>query len=277
MVLASPQMVRVFRPSRRRSNLLILFTLALIYFFILYEFLLPHRLTLEEGSLRTWFLNDSDDIYSSATVPHRNSSRILLVSSLFILSKSKHSKEEYHDWLQRFLRPVTTEVYFYASPDLASTVQAARGEGLPITIDTNYNTPFDVPPLKGLEGWYEKMHSMDREKSYHSPELYSVWNAKPFFVDNAIRVMASKGKTYDYVFWSDGGSFREINVYKNWPDPSRVDEVWHEGSRLSGTKAQDLLFYAIQYPPYSARDWKEDMGPIDTDFSEGKQWDLLSS
>ena len=115
------------------------------------------------------------------------------------------------------------------------------------------------------------MHSMDREKSYHSPELYSVWNAKPFFVDNAIRVMASKGKTYDYVFWSDGGSFREINVYKNWPDRNRLDKVWHEGSRLSGTKEQDLLFFGMQYPPYSARDWREDMGPIDTDFSQGKQ------
>ena len=263
-------MAMVFRPSRRRNNLLILFILVLIYFFILYEFLLPRQITLEEGSLRSWFLHDSDD--TSATVlHHRNSSRVLLVSSLFMLSKSKHSKEEYSDWLKRFLQPITTEIYFYTSPDLASIVQAARGEGLPITIDANYNTSFDVPPLKGREGWYNKMHGMDREKSYHSPELYSVWNAKPFFVDNAIRVMESKGKTYDYVFWSDGGSFREMNVYRNWPDPNRLDEVWHEGSRLSGTKTQDLLFFGIQHPPYIARDWKEDMGPIDTDFSQGKQ------
>jgi hypothetical protein len=268
-------MALVFKLPRRRNNLLILFTLVLIYFFILYEVILPYRLTLEEDSLPTWLLHDShyaDD--TSVTIPHRNSSssRILLVSSLFILSVSKHSKEEYRDWLQRFLQPITTEVYFYTSPDLAPTVQAVRGEGLPITIDANYSSPFDVPPLKGLEEWYNEMHSIDRENAYHSPELYSVWNAKPFFVDNAIRVMASKGKTYDYVFWNDGGSFREINVYKNWPDPSRLNEVWQEGSRLSGTKAQDLLFFGMQYPPYSARDWKEDMGPIDTDFSQGKQF-----
>jgi hypothetical protein len=277
MAFASPAMARVFRLSRRRNNLLILFTLILIYSFILYQFILPHRLTLEEG-LQSWFLHDSEDSYFSAPVPyHHNSSRILLVSSLFILSKSKHSKEEYHDWLQRFLRPVTTEVYFYTSPDLASTVQAVRGEGLPITVDANYTTPFDIPPLKGQEEWYNKMHSLDRENSYHSPELYSVWSAKPFFVDNAIRVMASRGKTYDYVFWSDGGSFREINVYRDWPDPSRVDQVWQEGSRLSGTKPEDLLFFAIQYPPYNARDWKEDMGPIDTDFSQGKAFLLTRS
>ena len=46
--------------------------------------------------------------------------------------------------------------------------------------------------------------------------------------------------------------------------------VWHEGSRLSGTKMQDP-FFGIKYPPYRARDWKEDMGPIDIDFSQGNQ------
>jgi hypothetical protein len=119
---------------------------------------------------------------------------------------------------------------------------------------------------------------MDREKSYHSPELYSIWNAKPFFVDNAIRVMASKGKTYDYVFWCDGGSFRYTHVYNSWPDPSRIDEIWQEGSRLSGMKAEDLLFFPIQNPPYSARRWKEDKGPIDVDFSQGEHmWSRFSS
>ena len=257
-------MVFALSPKARVFGL-ILFTLFLIGFFILYEFLLPHHLTLEKA----WVLQDSED--PSVTVP-RNSSRILLVSSLFLISKSKHSKEDYHYWLQQFLRPVTTEVYFYTSPDLVPTVQAVRGEGLPITIDANYNTPFDIPPLKGLEGQYNKMHNLDREKSRHSPELYSVWNAKPFFVDNAIRVMESKGKTYDYVFWSDGGSFRDTHVYKNWPDPNRVDEIWQEGSRLSGTKEEDLLFFPMQYPPYNLRNWKEDMGPIDVhnDFSEGE-------
>ena len=269
-LLASPPMAFLFRLFRRRNILLILFTLFLIYLSICYDSLLSsRRLTLEEKGI---LLDSDDDKYSSATVSHHNSSRILLVSSLFLFSKSKHSKEDYHYWLHQFLQSVTTEVYFYTPPDLVPTVQEARGEGLPITIDTHYNTPFDVPPLEGLEGWYNEMHSMDRENSYHSPDLYSVWNAKPFFVDNAIRVMARKGKTYDYVFWSDGGSFRGTNVYKKWPDPNRVDEVWNEGSKLSGTKVEDLLFFGIQHPPYSARHWKEDMGPIDTDFSQGKQW-----
>lgn len=259
------------KQSRRRNGLLVLFALILINLFIFHERLIPHGLvSLEEGSVSSFFHYGSDDIYSSNTVPNRNSTRILIVSSLFHISKSKHSKETYHRWLQLFLGPITTEIYFYTSTDLEPMVQSARGEGLPITIDTTYNRTFDVPPLQGFEGWYNEMHSMDRENSYHSPELYSIWNAKPFLVDNAIQVMASKGKVYDYVFWNDAGSFREINTYKNWPDPSRIEEIWEEGSKLSGTKAEDLLFFPMQHPPYKAKDWNEDMGPIDTDFSEGE-------
>ena len=261
---------------RRRNILFILFTLILVNLFLFYVYIIPHPLTPEEVSLLKVFLDETTS--STQTVPYNNSSssRILIVSSLFIFSKSKHSNEEYDYWLRQFLGPVTTEVYFYTSPDLAPRVQAVRGNGLPITIDTKYNTPFDVPPLQGLEGYYSKMHALDRENLLHSPELYAVWNAKPFFVDNAIRIMASKGKTYDYVFWNDGGSFRRDHVYKSWPDPARLHEVWEEGSRLSGTEAEDLLFYPIQYPPYGARDWKEDMGPIDTEFSEGEQRYFLS-
>lgn len=266
-------MSRILKLTPRRRNVLVI--LFLINVFILYEYIVPHRLTLEEDSLITSFLDESSGGSSSPTT-QVYSSRILIVSSLFILSKSKHSTEDYHNWLERFLGPITTEVYFYTSPNLAPTVKAVRGDGLPLTIDTNYTTPFDIPPLKGLEDVYQKMHGLDRENSYHSPELYSVWNAKPFFVDNAVRVLASQGKTYDYVFWNDGGSFRETNVYKNWPDPRRLHQVWEEGSKLSGTKAEDLLFFPMQYPPYGAKNWKEDMGPIDTDFSEGKHGFLSS-
>ena len=259
--------VQIFKPSHRRTGLSILFSLVLINLFIFY----PHRPTLKEGSesLRNIFFHGSGDAgHSSAT--HLKSDRILLVSSLFHIPKAKHSNEDYNKWLKRFLGPVTTEVYFYTSLDLVPTVQSARGEGLPIIFDTTYNTTFDVPPLKNQKDWYNEMHALDRENSFHTPELYSIWNAKPFFVDNAIRVMASRGKTYDYVFWNDCGSFREDNIYKDWPDLSRVNEIWQEGSKLSGTKAEDLLFFPIQGPPYKAKDWNEDMGPIDEDVSEGK-------
>ena len=277
--------ISILKPSRRRIGLLlVVFALILIInLSVFHEYLLPRRLVetqKEEGFFSSLFHHDSEDTQSSKlvsnTVPNRNSTRVLLVSSLFLISKSKHSKETYYHWLPAFLGEITTEVYFYTSTDLVPIVQSARGE-LPITIDTTYNTSFDIPPLKGFQVWYNEMHSLDRERELHSPELYSIWNSKPFLVDNAIRVQASKGKTYDYVFWNDAGSFREISTYKNWPDPSRLEEIWQEGSRLTGTKTEDLLFFPTVHPPYHAKNWNEEKGPIDSDFSEGEYAVSLSS
>jgi hypothetical protein len=78
-------------------------------------------------------------------------------------------------------------------------------------------------------------------------------------------------------FWNDCGSFREDSVYKDWPDINCLDEIWQQGSKLTGKKEEDLLFFPIQHPPYSAKDWNKDMGPIDTDFSEGKTFLLFPS
>ena len=270
----------ILKPSRRRNGLLVLFTLILINLSIFHKYVLPHSFVIQgEGFFSGLFyhgLRDTNSSFNTVLPTNHNSTRILLVSSLFHISKSKHSMDAYHRWLRRFLGGITTEVYFYTSTDLAPIAQSTRGD-LPITIDTTYNTTFDVPPLKGFEGWYNEMHNLDREKSLHSPELYSIWNAKPFFVDNAIRVMESKGKTYDYVFWNDAGSFRETSTYKNWPDPSRIEEIWKEGSRLSGTKAEDLFYFPIMQPPRHAKDWNEDKGPIDGDFSEGEHEVSFSS
>ncbi|KIK05858.1 hypothetical protein K443DRAFT_328132 [Laccaria amethystina LaAM-08-1] len=201
-----------------------------------------------------------------------NTTRVLLVSALFPLTKSKHSKEGYNDWLRRFLGPITTNIYFYTTPELEETVRAARGPGLPITINTHYASPFAIPPLRGFEPLYEEMHLQDREKERHSPELYAVWNAKPWFLDHAVqRLREEKGEVYDYAFWVDAGSFRQEHRYTSWPNPAKVEQVWEEGRRLNGVKRkEDLLFFPIQtLPPASARDWMQDKGPLDVDFSKG--------
>ncbi|KAF8161504.1 hypothetical protein B0H34DRAFT_382450 [Crassisporium funariophilum] len=256
-------MARLLKPTiRQPKTFIIIAVLAILNILILSEYVLPRRRALAL---------DDEDTYEHLRVEKPSASpRVLIVSSMFMLPKSKHSKEYYHDWLKRFLEPVTTDIYFYTSPDFASTVRSARGEGLPLTVDTSYNTPFDVPPLRGLKTKYESMHKIDRENSYHSPDLYAVWNAKPFFVDNAVRIMADRGYKYDYVFWNDGGSFREINVYKHWPSPQRLEQIWQEGSELTGVAKKDLLFYPVMnQPPRGYADWTEDMGPIDIDLSEG--------
>lgn len=199
---------------------------------------------------------------------------VLIVSAFFPLSKSKHSISDYNGWLSRFLQPITTPIYIFTTPDMGPIIQSLRGD-LPITINTTFQSPFDIPPLKdGLIGGktfrekYEEMWGWDREKHVHNPELYAIWTAKPYFLDEGMR--NSKGN-YDYAFWNDAGSFRESHMYSSWPDPKRVKEIWEEGTRESGTSPEDLLFFPMWELPHSSMQyWSESMGPVDNEFSEGQ-------
>ena len=257
------------RPPLTRRLGFTLLSLVVIYILIVDGYIRP----------RTKTLNIEDFDYSEfGTIPlestasqHENGTRILLVSAMFPLSKSKHSTKDYSDWLGRFLGTLTTDIYIYTTPDLAETLTEIRGS-LPIIIDTSYSSPFEVPPLVGLEETYTKMNDMDKEKWHHSPQLYAVWNAKPFLLQTAVRNLADEKRLYDYAFWNDAGSFRRNHVYENWPDPERIEQVWEEATVLTGKDKNDLLFFPIfQLPEEQLSGWKEEMGPIanPVQFSEG--------
>ncbi|EKM81286.1 hypothetical protein AGABI1DRAFT_56746, partial [Agaricus bisporus var. burnettii JB137-S8] len=159
-------------------------------------------------------------------------------------------------------------------------ILSLRGS-LPIYINTTFTSPFDISPLRGLENAYEHFHTIDREASYHNPELYAVWNAKPWLLDSAIKHLEEeKGEVYDYAFWNDAGSFRYDHVYTEWPNPSRVEEVWNIGvervveaggfTESRGKVKNDLLFFSFTGMfGWAKRYWTEDDGPVDMDISEG--------
>ncbi|KAJ7164683.1 hypothetical protein C8R43DRAFT_878995 [Mycena crocata] len=195
-------------------------------------------------------------------------SPILLVSAFFPLSKSKHTMREYEWWLCQFLRPITTDIYFYTPTEMVPLVRKCRGR-LPITIDTTFATPFDISPLRKFGQQYVDMHALDREKDIHSSELYAVWNAKPYFLDEAVKALSRQGRNYDHAFWNDAGSFRSTHNFTDWPSATRVQDIWKEGSALTGEKQEDLLFYPVCRVPHPThRYWQESMGPIDNYFSE---------
>ncbi|KIM46863.1 hypothetical protein M413DRAFT_440436 [Hebeloma cylindrosporum] len=114
------------------------------------------------------------------------------------------------------------------------------------------------------------MHKNDREMFRHSPELYAVWNAKPFFLDSAVKSLERQGKVYDYAFWTDAGSFRENYAFKDWPEAHRVDHLWKKGSEISETTGDELIFFPLcGLPESKMKHWKEEMGPVDNEVSEG--------
>ncbi|KAF5355469.1 hypothetical protein D9758_006310 [Tetrapyrgos nigripes] len=204
--------------------------------------------------------------YAHSRPGSKGSEGILLVSCLFPLSKAKHSADDYAYWMSNFLGKVKTDIYFYTTPGMASTIARLRGD-LPIIINTTFSSPYDIPPLLGLEDHYEEMHRKDRERKIHSPELYAVWNGKAYYLDEALKNSVNE---YEYVFWTDAGSFRREHFYEDWPDYDRVEELWEEGSKMSGMRKEDLFFIpTAEAPGTSHRYWEENMGPVDTDFTEG--------
>lgn len=191
---------------------------------------------------------------------------ILLVSAFYPLSTSKHSMADYTKWLSNFLKPITTPIYFFTTPEMEPIIRQLRGN-LPITINSTYPTAFDTPPLLGMREKYQEMYKMDRERAHHTPELYSIWAAKSFFLNEGMK--NTKG-AYEYAFWNDAGSFRKPHQYTAWPDATRIKEVWTEGGKTSGTRPEDLFFIPIYGLPHgSMQYWNEGLGPVDSEFSEG--------
>ncbi|KAF4614672.1 hypothetical protein D9613_002550 [Agrocybe pediades] len=201
--------------------------------------------------------------------------RILLVSAMFPLPKAKYSQEKYNEWMKNYLDTVTTDIYLYTTPELGPQFQALRHAGLTITIDTTYNSAFEIPPLKGKEIQYQRMEKNDRSRhgrrSANKTETYAVHNSKLFFLHSALQTVQAKGKRYEYAFWNGPASFKDQeHEYREWPFPDKVQQVWKEGSGLSGTKEEDLIFIPIFDMPHSSMSfWSETMGPIDSKFSEG--------
>ncbi|KAH9485759.1 hypothetical protein JR316_0002674 [Psilocybe cubensis] len=220
-----------------------------------------------------------------------NPPRILLVSALFDFPTARSSvsnaSHQYFEYLPRFLGSITNDVYFYTTPDLAPAVRAAHGSDAAsnLMVDTSFMSPFDIPPLKGRELVYSRMRNAarnidttnegDEADIVHSPKTLALRNAKMFFLEHAIQ--SSRGgeenysdNDYDYIFWVDLTVFNDDQSYVSFPGPARVETVWKEGSLLTGSPKEDLLFFPIdQAPPPDMHDWTEDMGPIETNFTQG--------
>ncbi|KAI0050314.1 hypothetical protein FA95DRAFT_1487575 [Auriscalpium vulgare] len=195
--------------------------------------------------------------------------RVLLVSAFFPLPKSKHPTSDYEAWFRRFLEPITTDLYFFCPPEVAPLIRSLRGSN-PLTLNTSFSSPFDIPPLKGLNTRYAEMHEWDRQKDMHGPDLYAVWNGKPYFLAEGLKNAAAGGKTYDYAFWQDAGGLRDPNRYKGWPSGPRVEQIFAESQSLTGTAKENIIFFPLwNGPPDWAAPWTEDKGPIDDVVSEG--------
>lgn len=119
--------------------------------------------------------------------------------------KSKFSMERYMNWAATFLR-IKAPIVLFTEPSMENTFRQMRGN-LPIHII--------VLPFDQLETWqryqtqWKEHHLLDPEKDRHTPELYTIWAEKAFFVEKAIQ---SNPFQTDFFFWCDIGAFRDPHI-----------------------------------------------------------------
>ena len=198
---------------------------------------------------------------------------VLLVSAFFPLNHTRHSDQVYEKWIGNFLRTIQTPIYFFTPPEISPLVRKQRGS-LPITINTSYTGPFDVPPVQGLYDDYHKMHRQNRDRKGEGPGLYALRATKPWFLAEAVKSYESRltpgSKSIDYAFWVDIGSFQDGLEVKNWPNVERVKEMFKEGAEATKRSEDELVFFPMKDSPNPTMQWwKEDMGPFYRNFAQG--------
>ena len=253
-------------PIRTRT-----FLLALVFTGVFYCY--SGQRLLSSSSHDFAILHHNDDTNSASTHLATPTDEILLVSAFFPLNHSHHSDEVYKKWLGNFLGTIRTPIYFFTSPEIAPLVRNQRGS-LPITINSSYTDPFDVPAVQGLYDVYYQMHRQNRDRKAEGPGLYALRTSKPWFLSEAVKNyegrFESGGKSIGYAFWVDVGSFQDgLRVY-DWPDLERVKGVFEEGAEAAGRNEDELMFFPMNdVPNPTMKWWREDMGPFYRDFAQG--------
>lgn len=159
-------------------------------------------------------------VMSVAVPPHGLgpdfSSEVTVVTAYFQLTKSKFTHTRYQGWLRTMLAHVSNPMVVFTTPSDEPELRAMRG-ALP-TVYITYASLWDVPPAAHLRSLFVEQHKIDRERAHHSPELYAIWDAKPWFT---AAVAAANPFRSRFFMWADAGSFRS-RPFETWPDPGRV-------------------------------------------------------
>lgn len=129
-----------------------------------------------------------------------------LVTAYYDFNKKKHSSNKYYEWIQNFLPYLDTYVVIFTDVVSYDKLYSLRKNHLD-------KTKIIILPIeefytfKYMKHW-EKDLARDHE-TYHSIDLYMIWNEKSMFVKRAIDLNPFDT---DYYCWSDIGMIRDKNL-----------------------------------------------------------------
>ena len=134
--------------------------------------------------------------------------------------RSKFTNEKYLEWIRNFLSVIPCHLYIYTDAETFPILQDMRKDFLDRT--KIVIQPFDKLMMYQLMNVWNIHKQMDHE-TYHTEELYILWNEKTQFVRNVALNDNVFGS--DYFFWCDIGAFRSpehLSKLQNFPNPATV-------------------------------------------------------
>ena len=96
----------------------------------------------------------------------------------------------------------------------------------PTVIIKDFNSPWEMPPIKRVKDMLLSQINIDPEKHMHSSDLYAVWNAKPWMLEYA--VLKNPFNTR-YFLWIDAGAFRNTHYrFGSWSDQQKAIKIFEK-------------------------------------------------
>ena len=186
--------------------------------------------------------------------------------------KSKHSHDEYTEWITNFLSNIPCNLVIFTSPDLVEYIREKRLLFMKQTVIkvTEFN---ELPLYKKYENLWEKQYEMDKlQHNGRTKECYVLWNSKLEFLKQAID---QNPFSSDKFVWTDIGCLRAPNksfishISQTYPLYNKIsndkidivliepfddkeqkifiDEVHFSGAMFGGHKDIILRFHKLFY------------------------------
>ena len=183
---------------------------------------------------------------------------------------SKHSPEQYDQWLSTFLKNIECNLVIFTSPDLVKYLYDKRAK-FPEKTQIYPIELADLEIAQKYSKFWNQQYKMDRQKHCgRTKECYILWNSKLWFLKKAIE--ENPFGSVDFV-WTDIGCLRTnqttslkylsvryprsdkiskdaidivlLAPFQNKNQKIFIDEVHFSGAQMGGHKDTILRFYDL--------------------------------
>ena len=167
------------------------------------------------NDIRKYYFNDEDNANSNSNL----NNNVTLVTAYYKI-KSKHSYDEYLEWMKNLLK-VNRSLVIYGDKSTINITKDFRPKkyhNKTIWIEREMK---DFYTFKNFEKEFNDTYKLDIEKFRHTVSLYHVWAEKCKFLEEVVKNNYFNTKCF---YWVDIGYFRNPKLaknYTNWPSTNK--------------------------------------------------------